>query len=150
MFVSSYNTYIHTNTTDKTAKNKENAGSSSSKSFQSQLLNTSQTPKPQTNTTPINYVESPKAFQNKQKLQQNIESKNELANVNKFNTVSSVKTAQVAYTNNSKIFSLVAKPKPSLPATQNITREDEFSKLKAKFSAINTYLLNDKYYRITA
>ena len=150
MFVSSYNTYIHTNTTDKTAKSKETANSSSAKSFQSHLLQTSQTPKLQTNTTPINYVESSKVFQNKQKLQQNVESKNELSNVNKFNTFSAVKTAQVAYTNNSKIFSIVAKPKPSLPATQNLPREDEISKLKAKFNAINTYLLNDSYYRITA
>ena len=150
MFVSSYNTYIHTNTTDKTAKSKESTPSSSAKSFQSQLLNSSQTPKPQTNNTPINYVESSKVFQNKQKLQQNIESKNELTNVNKFNTFSSLKTAKVAYTDNSKIFSIVAKPKPSLPTTHELTKENEFSKQKDKFNAINTYLKNDLYYQITA
>ena len=150
MFVSSYNTYIHTNTTDKTTKSKESASASGSKSFESKLLHTSQIAQTESKNTPINYLDGSKIFKNRQKLQQNIESKEELANVNKFNKFSSVKSAKVAYTNNSHIFSIVAKPKPTLTTTSNMINGDEFSKQKEKFSAINTYLQNDRYYRITA
>lgn len=145
MFVSSYNTYIHTNTT---AKTKETTNPSDLKSFASKLLHTSQIAPSTTQNIPINYIDNSKVFHNRQKLQQNIESKQELKTVNKFNNFSAVKTAKVAYVDNSKMFSIVSKPKPAI-STQTISGH-EFSKQKAKFSAINTYLLNDRYYQITA
>jgi len=148
MFVSSYNTYIQTNTTDKTNRTKEVPDASKSKLFASKLLHTSQITPLKVANAPINYIDNSKIFNNRQKLQQNIESKKELASANKFNTFNSLTTAKRAYSDNSTMFSIVAKPKNSL-SKENITGH-EFSKFKAKISAINTYLQNNRYYQITA
>jgi len=149
MFVSSYNTYIHTNTTDKTAKTKEPAHVDNSKSsFASKLLHTSQIPNTQATNSPINYIDNSKVFHNRQKLQQNVESKQEIKIANKFNEFNSVKTSKVAYSDNSKMFSIVAKPKPATSSA--VISGHGFSQQKAKLSAINTYIKNDMYYQITA
>ena len=154
MFVSSYNTYIHTNTTDKSNKTKDSSvPKNNSKSFASKLHHTSQLASSHIKNTPINYINNSKIFNNRQKLQQNMESRKELTNVNKFNTIASQNTAKVSYIANSIMFSIVAKPKPSLANNTHSTltsKKDENILLKEKVSAINTYLANDRYYRITA
>jgi len=149
MFISSYNTYVQTNATDKTSKTKDIKEPQHTNSFASQFLKKPQLQKPQLSNTPINYVQDSKVFNNKQKLNQNIESKQGLVNANKFNFTSSLTNAKVAYTSNSNMFSIVAKPKPSLSQEQNI-KNDPSSTIYKKLSAINTYLSNDKYYQITA
>lgn len=148
MFVSSYNTYVQTNTTDKTNRTKEVPKVSDAKSFALKLLHTSQITQAKLSNTPINYIDNSKIFNNRQKLQQNIESKKELISADKFNRFNSFKSSKIAYSDNSTIFSIVAKPKNSL-SKENISGH-EFSKQKAKISAINTYLQNNRYYQITA
>ncbi len=146
MFVSSYNTYIHPNTTDKTSKTKgfNDAKVKPSNAFASKLSHTSQVSSTNLKNTPINYINNNKIFNNRQKLQQNIESNQELANVTKFNTVSSIKGAKVAYIANTTMFSLVAKPKATLAnTTPSLTTTK-------KLLAINSYISNDRYYQITA
>ena len=147
MFVSSYNTYIHTNTTSKTNGHKSGGDS---KSFSSKLDHTSQIAASTIKNTPIDYIDNSKVFNNRQKLQQNIESSQELLNVNKFNSESTLKNAKIAYTTNSVMFSLVAKPKPALSSSISNFRVNKTLLPQEKLSAINTYLLNDRYYRITA
>lgn len=150
MFVSSYNTYIHTNSTDKTTKTKELKSIDDSKSFATKLFNTSKTDSLNLKNTPINYVDNPKVFYNRQKLEQNIESNKEFLNANKFNGASSLKNAKAAYNANTIMFSIVPKPKGTLSPLSSNTKANNELPLSEKLSAINTYLLNDRYYRITA
>jgi len=149
MFISSYNTYIQTNTTDKTSRIKDTKETQAKNNFASEFLKNPTLQKVQTTSTPINYQKNYKIFNNKQKLAQNIESKQGIINANKFNFTSSLTNAKIAYTANANMFSIVAKPKPSLSQTQDIKKDDSSSIYK-KISAINTYISNDKYYQITA
>ena len=141
MFVASYNTYIHTNTDNKTSKIKESKEARTSESFATKFLNKPALPKTPSNASPINYLQNTNTFNNKQRLQQDLASRQGLLNASKFNTSSAIKNAKVAYTANSTMFSIVAKPKQVLGQT---------TPTKHQQSAINTYLANDKYYQITA
>ncbi len=151
MFVSSYNTYITTNPSDKNSAQKLEKKSSSGESFQSQLKQHSLLESKDTKNIPINYISNYKAFSNKQKMQDGL-----LDNeTKKFTKINNLNSAKDAYKENSKMFSLFLEPK----MTQNQTPQIDASLPKELQSAqekqlrhtmVNTYLANDKYYQITA
>ncbi len=141
MFVSSYNTYVHPNSNDRTPKTKQNKTAQTSETFATNFLNAPALPKKLAFKTPINYLQSANAFNNKQKLQQDLALQQGLLNAKRFNSSSAIKNAKSAYAANSTMFSIVPKPKQALTQTAIIKHQQ---------SAINTYLANDKYYQITA
>ena len=157
MFVSSFSTYITNNTSNRAAKTTANTEDEKSSSFTHNLSkNTKQTPLLKQSTS-INYISQGKAQYNKQMIEISQKSmqnskNNDFKTANKtrnsFSSNASIKSAKVAYVDNSKMFSIVAKPKISIN-TQTISG-DKYTQEKAKYSAINTYISNDKYFQITA
>ena len=153
MFVSSYSTYIDTSSTKRVAQERRDVEKKSSKSFSSKLLQT--TPKNVTLTKelPLNYISNYKALHNRQQLQEKSSSQN--SETMKFTKLNSLSSAQVAYGDNSKMFSLVQKPKQTLDQTPKpaeylpeTAQEKQESIMRVKM--VNAYISNDNYYRITA
>ena len=139
MFISSYNTYINTNSSDRTAtaklqKSKEQASSFISHLTQDEVLESKKYTK-----LPLDYISNYKVFSNKQKLQ-NQEQYQDKVEYEKNNAVQNAKTA---YTDNSKIFSFFIEPKATQSQTLHVDNN-------TRHKAINTYLANDSYYQITA
>jgi len=151
MFVSSYNTYITTNPTDKNSAQKLEKKTSSSESFESRLKEYSPIESKNTQTLPINYISNYKAFSNKQKMQDGLQDKE----AQKFSKINTLNSAKDAYKENSKMFSLFLEPKitqsqtpqidKSLPAELQSAQEKQL-----RHTMVNTYLANDSYYKITA
>jgi len=144
MFVSSYSTYINTNTNDKLNKSRFDTQKTDEKSFSKLLTKTSTLLAYDTKNIPINYISNYKSFSNKQKLlDADVKTKDEV----KFKNMSAVKNAKVSYETNSHMFSLVSLPKTPL---NQIAKISEANLGNMKHKMVNTYLENDKYYQITA
>ena len=151
MFLAPYNTYISTNNSDRITNQKADKSKSSSDSFESKLLQNATLESKDPNNLPISYISNYKAFSNKQKLQEQFQNKNE----NKYNKISAIKNAKNAYADNSVMFSLLSKPKATQNQTPQINRQLSTDIQKAqeqliRYTMVNTYLDNDKYYQITA
>jgi hypothetical protein len=153
MFVSSYNTYVNANVSDK-IKEKSEEYKKGSASFSEKLL--SQPVKTITTSSafPINYVSEYKALNNRQRLQENTQNDANNKKV-EFSKVKAITGAKVAYADNSKIFSLLLKPATTIDLTPKIDRNMPQEAQKAKelimrHTMVNTYLANDNYYKITA
>lgn len=153
MLVSSYNTYINTASTQRTQNERNDGSKKVAKSFvlkPTQLVNKNISP---SSSLPIDYIPKYKVLNNKQVVQQQ-----ELANnpaKMKFTKISSIASAQVAYSENSKMFSLLAKPKPTINQMPRIDQELPKEAQKGQESImksimVNTYIDNDNYYKITA
>jgi len=147
MFVSSYNTYIAQKPSLKRAENtqtQEERSSSNKKLFSNELEKViSSSVK-----IPLNYISSYKALNNQQLLQQQNEFKKEYSKT-KFAKINKMSSAQNAYSENSKLFSLLQKPKIALVQEVKQPKNIEHNTvLKQKF--INTYIANDNYYKVTA
>ena len=153
LFVSSYSTYLHANTTDKTTKDKESKGQSSDKLFDIKSLKNAN--KPLAN-TPINHLTDYKALKTKAQIQQQVEQNTQNNQTSKFITMNSQVKASSAYTANSTMFSLMPKNQPTLKHnTQKINQNlpQEIKDLKESFlkiKMVNTYISNNSYYQITA
>ena len=139
MFVSSYNTYINTYRTE-TNKHQNKEGSFSLKKGKTVL--TDLPAKYEEVRLPFNYISHLKVLRNQQKLQEQTQQSQKT----KFAKVTTLKNAQVAYSENSTMFALLKKPKvplgrihSSLPSNAGI-----------KQNALNTYIANDNYYKVTA
>ena len=153
MFVSSYNTYV--DTTTSTNAQKESAESTNNPSSKFEIK---ATPALNQNVIlgkklPIDYISNYKALNNKQQLEDNDTAKQ--ASTMKFKKVSSLKNAQLAYGENSKMFSLLIKPKQTINQTPKIDQKMPIEAQDAKENIIrntmvNAYMANDDYYRITA
>jgi len=151
MFVSSYNTYISTNTSEKINRRDSDVKKNESSSFASKLSQKTTLTPQLTKNFPIDYVANYKVFNNQQKLHDQQISKNE----EKFKNINNLKNAKVSYADNSKIFSLIQKPltpvdnlkKRTLNVPQNIL---DLKEANLKNIMVNTYIENDKYYQITA
>jgi len=151
MFVSSYNTYITTNPTDKNSAQKLEKKSSSGESFESRLKEYSALESISTNTLPINYISNYKAFSNKQKMQDGLLDKE----IRKFSKINTLNSAKEAYNQNSKLFSLFLEPKMTQSQTPQIDKTlprelQSAQERQLRHTMVNTYLSNDKYYQITA
>ncbi|MBL0708277.1 MAG: hypothetical protein JJW00_04450 [Sulfurimonas sp.] len=151
MFVSSYNTYISTNSTQKVQNEKNEALKASKVSFDSQLLNNTILESTNTQNYPINYISNYKTFSNKQKLQESFEN----ITKDKYTKNKAIKNAQNAYSDNSKMFSFLLEPKATQSQTPKFNNALPDNILKAqekniRHKMVNTYIENDKYYQITA
>jgi len=152
MFVSSYNTYIDT-TTRRTQNEKSDAPKKASSSFESKLLQPTPKNVVLESKLPLNYISNYKALNNQQKLQEQELTKNPAKM--KFSKISSMNSAHVAYGDNSKMFSLILRPKQTIDQTPKLdknlpTKAQEIQSDFMKAKMINTYVSNENYYRITA
>ncbi len=151
MFVSSYTTYVSANTSDKINQKHIDNKKDESKLFATKLLET-QVQKLHTNKNlPIDYVHNYKSFNNQQKLQEGIKTPDEI----KFQKAKDMKNAKSAYEENSKIFSLLKKPTMTLSNINSLGNSlpqniQEIKNKNLQNIMVNTYLENDKYYKITA
>ncbi|MDA7817631.1 hypothetical protein N9A28_05530 [Sulfurimonas sp.] len=151
MFISTYNTYINTNTSDKSIKDRFDHQKDSAQTFKSQLAKSTIAQPKTLNNLPVDYVSNNKSFQVQHKLQEQTKNSFEV----KFQKVNAMKSAAAAYIENTTMFSYMKKPsspiakanKEDLYSPQNI---QEIKEEKLRFTMINTYISNDKYYQITA
>jgi lipopolysaccharide export LptBFGC system permease protein LptF len=142
MFISSYNTFVHTNASQTHQKERVEKAKASNNTFASKLLQNEVIQSKNTQDIPITYISNYKAFSNKQKLYNSFEDENR----EKYTNIKSIKNAKIAYEDNSKMFSLFLEPKTTQSQTPKIDENLPFMRHKM----VNTYLENDRYYKITA
>ncbi len=139
MFVSSYNTYINASHIEHNKSQKKEG------IFSLKKEKTAPTDLPATFAEvklPVSYISHFKVLRNQQKLQKQTQQSQKT----KFTKVTTLKNAQVAYSENSTMFSLLKKPKVPLARIQSNTG----SNASLKQNALNTYIANDNYYKVTA
>ena len=151
MYVSSFSTYINTESTAKTQQSRVSQSKSSVESFETKLLsktvkNIDTSPK-----FPINYISNYKSLNNQQKLQENPQSSEKT----KFLKLEAQSEAKNAYSDNTKIFSFILPPSATLDQTPKIDKKlpqdiQEIKEKNLRNTMVNTYLSNESYYRITA
>ncbi len=161
MFVSSYSTYVSANTSDRTARTRSN----DTKESTSFSYKRSSDPKPLTqNTFPVDYIAQSKTFGNKIALDLQQEEmpnsdKEEIkqlkSSMQELNSYSTLQNAKQAYTDNSKIFSFLRIPEPTLDQTPKVDTKlpNDLQKLQEKTlrqEMLNTYTQNNNYFKITA
>lgn len=151
MFVSSYSTFVGTDTQNKINNYKSESSKKESDSFKSELLKSSVI-EPYTNKNlPIDYISNYKSLNNHQKLLEQEKSQDET----KLKKLSLLNNAKNAYDENSKIFPLTKKPSLTLSQIPKIDKKEpkdiqEAKEKNLRHVMVNTYLSNDRYYQITA
>jgi hypothetical protein len=151
MFVSSFNTYISTNSSNKSEAYKERELKGEAESF-SDELSKSTVLKPYINSNlPVDYVSNYKSFSNQQKLHEQMQNKN----TQELKKLTVLNNAKTAYEENTKMFPLLKKPSLTLTQTPKIDEKlprdvQEAKEKNLRHLMVNTYLANDKYYHITA
>jgi hypothetical protein len=149
MFVSSYNTYLAHKPSIKTQENTQKKEDTNPFSSEKQLFS-SALEKVVTSSVkiPLNYISNYKSLNNKQLLQQQNQLNKDYSKI-KFSKINKMKSAQNAYSENSKLFSFLQKPKIALEQEPKIPQNiKQSSTIKQRF--INTYIANDNYYKVTA
>jgi len=151
MFVSSYSTYISTNTNDKTSKPRLEQEKNGANSFSSTLKKDNSLQVYNPKSMPIDYISNYKSLNNQQKLQEQEKNKDEV----KFKKINHMKNAKIAYESNMSMFSLIQIPSVSLdntPKSSDIFNQNiqDIKEDNLRHKMVNTYLENDKYYQITA
>ena len=155
MYVSSYNTYINTNSSDKTQRSREvPKESESSKGFQNSFAqaNDEQVLVSSASKLPVSYISNYKALSNRQQLQEQTQKQDEsnqsvsIDAKTKFSKMNAMSNAQVSYTENSKQFPLISKPKVTLSEAP----KEEVKQQPLRTKVVNTYIANDNYFKITA
>ena len=151
MYVSSFSTYINTESTTRTQQNRVQESKNTTESFETKLLsktvkNVDTSPK-----FPINYISNYKALNNQQKLQENPQNSEKT----RFLKLEAQTEAKNAYSDNSKIFSLILPPRATLDQTPRIDKKlpDNIQDIKEKnlrYTMLNTYISNENYYKVTA
>ncbi|WP_457743240.1 hypothetical protein [Sulfurimonas sp.] len=140
MFVSSYSTYITPTLTqsNKSQKLDDSRYQSASKVNEKTLSQEESSQKK----LPINFISDYKVLNNQQKLNEQTQQFEK----SKFTKINVLNSAKTAYQEGATRFSFTQKPKVSLG--------DGGSRLPqpttAKLNAVNTYLANDNYYKVTA
>lgn len=153
MFVSSYSTYLHTNTTDKSTKKDTYKELTSNKSFNTEGFNSSQNTTNPLQDNPIDYHLNQKSLNTKAQIQQQYQ---ENKQTNKFAAINSQVKASLAYSSSSTIFSLIPKSQPTIKPTTQIVNQNLPQDIKdikesfLKIKMLNTYISNNNYYQITA
>jgi len=153
MFVSSYSTYIDTTTTKRAQNERTDNAKKTSSSFDSKLLPSAAKDVVLNSKLPLNYISHYKTLNNQQKLQEKELTQNPAKM--KFTKISSMNSANVAYGDNSKMFSLIARPKQTIDQTPKLDKNlpQEAQNIQGnimKQKMINTYISNENYYNITA
>ncbi|WP_455757800.1 hypothetical protein [Sulfurimonas sp.] len=164
MYVSSYSTYIQTNASDKTTKQRVEKPSSEFKTFESKTNKNDTVVSYKNPNLPVDYISKSQVLNNKQEVeyqkQQLQEPNQNSANttkekINQFSGHNSLINAKSAYESNSKMFSLFAKPHVALDQTPTIDKKlpkkaQDAKELSMKNLMVNTYIANDNYYQVTA
>ena len=151
MFVSSYSTYVNTNSSDRINKDKIDYKQYDKKSFESELSKKNPSSSLLTKNFPIDYVVNSKTFSNQYKLQDKVKSEDG----EKFKKINDMKNAENSYTENSIIFSLLIKPHTPFKSAGIIDKKlpENIQKIvedNLKRTMANTYIENDKYHKVTA
>jgi len=163
MFVSSYSTYISTNTQDKTLRERS-SNTKETPSFKSALYEPQELIQNKSLSLPIDYVSNNKSFGNKLELQRQEQELQQSSNseldkskelTKEFANNKSMRSAAVAYKEGSNMFALVRKTHFTIDQTPTIDKNlsNELQEVKEKnlrHTMVNTYLSNDNYYKITA
>jgi hypothetical protein len=151
MYVSSFSTFVHSNSAQKIYKQKENADTHNIKnSFNKELSEASFYVKAQKQ-LPINYISNYKVLNNQQKLQGNKNTQE----FTKFSKISAKTNAQKKYEEEMTIFSFSNIPKVALHQTPTINTKlppeaQTISEQNLRNTMINTYTANESYYQITS
>ena len=151
MFVSSFSNYISSESSIKSHQERLQRDKSSTNEFESKLLSKSVKNVDTTSKFPINYISNYKALNNQQKLQENFQE----GDKTKFLKLEAQAEAKNAYSDNSKIFSLIFPPRATLNQTPAIDTKlpqniQDIKEENLRQTMVNTYISNDNYYRITA
>mgnify|MGYP000442045682 CR=1 FL=1 len=156
MFVSSYSTYIQTNSSDKTYRDRIEKPKVGQGSFSKELTKVSSELDTKTS-SPINYISQKQVLHNKQELtrQENKLEDSIKDSINKFTNQNSLLSSRSAYESNSKMFSLFKIPQVALNQTPSIDNTlpkepRDIKELNMRHKMVNTYIANDNYYKITA
>jgi len=156
MFVSSYSTYISTNSSQRAEKERVDSTKTKSTSFENKFsaLNSAATKSIAVaqHNLPVNYVSNYKVMNNQQKLHEQTQ---QTAQKEKFTKLSGMSSAKIAYKENSTMFSFLIKPKTTLDQTPALdktlpSKAQETQEKSLRHAMINTYVTNENYYRITA
>ena len=151
VYVSSFNTYINTESSTKTQQNRIKERKSVANTLESKLLsktvkNVDTSPK-----FPINYISNYKTLNNQQKLQENFPN----SDITKYLKLEAEFEAKNAYSTNSKIFSLILPPRATLDQTPAIDQKlpqniQDIKEKNLRHIMVNTYISNENYYRVPA
>jgi hypothetical protein len=157
MFVSSYNTYISTNTSDKIQRKGASQKSTQEDSFSSKLATTTLATQTYSSQLPLNYISNFKVLNNQQKLQQQSQETvpKKTAAKESFTKINASINAKDAYSSNTKLFSFLLQPKTTLNQTPTINKKlpSDFQEAQEKAlrnTMVNTYQANENYYQITS
>ena len=161
MFVSSYSTYIDTNTLSKPQKTAQGVVDKKSKLFSNYLATSTLPLKRFETTTPLNYTQTPRVLYNKERIAsqqehtQNSNAQNSLNLSQNVATTLNMQKAFESYLINAKPFSPMKRPQATLSQTPTIDENSSKELQLAKESAlrktmVSTYAANDFFYKITA
>jgi hypothetical protein len=153
MFVSSYNTYVHSNSSEKVQKEVQPSKNSYSRFASTQDKTTNPALPLLKKELPVSYISNYKVMNNQQKLQEQTQAQQNQKT--KFTKISTLNSAKSAYTENSTLFTSLRKPKVTLNQTPALDTKLPQEALQAqefimKRTMLNTYIANDNYYKITA
>ena len=151
MFVSSYSTYVQTDSTNKSRDFKTNEFKRDSFSLSETASNEPAFAPRDEKSLPIDYVSSYKSFQNQQKLQEQLQGRDIFAQRELY----TLANAKNAYEESAKKFSLGKKPAIALSLTPKIdtTMPPDVTDAKVKTlrqTMVETYIANDRYYHVRA
>lgn len=151
MFVSTYATFIGSNSSNKTDSYKAKEPKGESESFSKELSSSAIVKSHTDKNLPIDYISNYKSFNNQQKLQEQLQTQDEL----RLKQLTTTINAKVAYEGNSTMFSLSRKPTLTLSQTPKIDEKlpsgvKEAKEKNLRHVMVNTYEANDRYFQITA
>lgn len=151
MFVSTYTTYVGSNSSNKTDSYKARESKGEADFFAKELSNSVILKSHTDKNLPIDYISNYKSFNNQQKLQEQLQTQDEL----RLKFLTHTINAKTAYDENISMFSLVRKPHTPLNLTPKIDERlpREIKEIKEKnlrHAMVNTYEANDRYFQITA
>jgi len=151
MYVSSFNTYVNTESSTKSRQNRVQESKNGASAFESKLLSKTVKHVDTSSKFPINYISNYKTLNNQQKLQGNFQNSDKI----KYIKLEAELEAKNAYSTNSKIFSLILPPRATLDQTPAIDKKlpkniQDIKEKNLRHIMLNTYISNENYYRTTA
>ena len=151
MYVSTFNTYVNSESTAKTHENRAQKGKSNLESFEEKHLSKTVKNVDVSSKFPINYISNYRALNNQQRLQENPQNSEK----SKYLKLEAKIEAQNAYSNSSKIFSRILAPRTTIDQTPRIDKKlpkniQDIKEKNLRHTMVNTYISNENYYRVTA
>jgi len=165
MFVSSYSTYVQPDLSSKESRQRVQKSSELANNFKDSLESKSALKSDfKTSPIPLDYISKAQTHSNKQELEfqkkalenpQNTTEKETKNLLNKLHSHNALSYAKNAYENSSKVFSVYTKQNTTLDQTPKINdyfpqEAKEAKEASLRFTMVNTYIENEKYYQVTA